>query len=76
MWVKLYNPNIVGVDIVQRARKRARRARLYHLRKGEKDVGSVQNIVAAYMRQRALLRSGAVKKAGGGGGGGHQGKKR
>ncbi|RPB20057.1 hypothetical protein L211DRAFT_576763 [Terfezia boudieri ATCC MYA-4762] len=75
MWVKLYNPNVVGVDIVQRSKKRARRARLYYLRKEEKDVGSVQNIVAAYVRQRALLRSGVVKKAGGGGSG-WQGKKK
>ena len=65
--MKLYNPNVVGVDLVQRARKRVRRARLYYLRKGDKDVGSVQNVVAAYVRQRALLRSGAVRKAGGGG---------
>ena len=64
MWVKLYNPNVLGVDLVQRARSRARRARLYYLRMKNKDFGSVQNIVAAYVRQRTLLRSGAVRKAG------------
>ncbi|KAF8425502.1 putative mitochondrial ribosomal protein [Tirmania nivea] len=68
MWVKLYSPSVAGVDVVQRARKRPRRARLYYLRKVDKDVGSVQNIVAAYVRQRAILRSGAAKKPGAGAG--------
>ncbi|KAI5799227.1 translation protein SH3-like domain-containing protein [Peziza echinospora] len=69
MWVKVYSPLIAGVDVVQRSAKRARRARLYHMRKPKHDIGSVQNIVTAYMRQRALLRSGAVKKPGAPGGG-------
>jgi len=32
MWVKVYSPTVVGIEVVQRAEKRARRARLYHLR--------------------------------------------
>lgn len=32
MWFKIYNPNIEGVDIVQKRPKRARRAKLYYLR--------------------------------------------
>ncbi|KAF8460638.1 translation protein SH3-like domain-containing protein [Kalaharituber pfeilii] len=63
MWVKLFSPTVVGIDIVQRAKKRARRARLYYLRDPKHDIGSVQNVVTAYTRQRALLRSGGVKMA-------------
>ncbi|MCJ1467884.1 hypothetical protein MMC07_006509 [Pseudocyphellaria aurata] len=32
MWVKIYSPNVRSIEVVQRAEKRARRARLYYLR--------------------------------------------
>ena len=32
MYVKVYSPTVVGIEVVQRAEKRARRARLYHMR--------------------------------------------
>ena len=32
MWVKIYSPNVMGVEVVRRAEKRARRARLYYMR--------------------------------------------
>lgn len=32
MWVKVYSPTVVGIEVVQRAEKRARRARLYYMR--------------------------------------------
>ena len=32
MWVKIYSPNVVGVEVVQRAEKRVRRARAYYFR--------------------------------------------
>lgn len=32
MWVKVYSPNVEGVEVVQRSEKRKRRARLYYLR--------------------------------------------
>jgi large subunit ribosomal protein L19 len=32
MWFKLYSPRIEGVDLVQRAEKRKRRAKLYYMR--------------------------------------------
>jgi hypothetical protein len=32
MWVKVYSPTVAGIEVVQRAEKRARRARLYYLR--------------------------------------------
>ncbi|KAI9676365.1 MAG: hypothetical protein M1817_000522 [Caeruleum heppii] len=66
MWAKIYSPNVVGIEVVQRREKRARRARLYYMRKPKHDVGSVQNLVTQYQRQRAKLRSGST--AGGTGG--------
>lgn len=32
MWVKVFSPNVEGVEIVQRTEKRKRRARLYYMR--------------------------------------------
>lgn len=32
MWVKIYSPNVRSIEVVQRALKRARRARLYYMR--------------------------------------------
>ena len=34
MWVKVYSPNVAGIEVVQRKEKRARRARLYYMRYG------------------------------------------
>ena len=61
MWYKVYSPNVDGIEVVQRKEKRARRARLYYLRKPKHDIGSVENIVRQYQRQRAMLRSSEVK---------------
>lgn len=73
MWVKIFSPNVQGIEVVQRREKRARRARLYYMRcvlqepytiemqgfvltwfirKPEHDMGSVQNIVHQYVRQK------------------------
>lgn len=52
MWYKVYSPNVEGIEIVQRKQKRARRARLYYMRKPKHDMGSVENIVLAYQRSR------------------------
>jgi large subunit ribosomal protein L19 len=57
MWYKIYSPNVEGIEVVQRREKRARRARLTYMRKPKHDMGSVQNIVSTYMRQRAALGS-------------------
>ena len=57
MWFKIYSPNVEGIEVVQRKEKRARRARLYYMRQPRHDVGSVENIVRQYQRQRAMLRS-------------------
>ncbi|KAA8900571.1 putative mitochondrial ribosomal protein [Sphaerosporella brunnea] len=62
VWFKLYSPTIEAVELVQRAAKRKKRAKLYYMRKPQHDIGNVQNIVAQYTRQRAMLR-GEGKKA-------------
>ena len=61
MWYKIYSPNVEGVEVVQRKEKRAKRARLYYMRLPRHDIGSVENIVRQYQRQRASLRSSEVK---------------
>lgn len=53
MWYKIYSPAIEGIEVVQRRAKRARRAKLYYMRKPRHDVGSVEGVVKQYMRQRA-----------------------
>ncbi|MCJ1398884.1 hypothetical protein MMC11_002085 [Xylographa trunciseda] len=60
MWVKVYSPTVVGIEVVQRAEKRARRARLYYMRKPKHDRGNLSGIVDAYIRTRNLLGRGSV----------------
>jgi large subunit ribosomal protein L19 len=55
---------VEGIEVVQRAVKRARRARLTYMRKPKHDVGSVQNLVLAYQRSRSGLRGAAQKEQG------------
>lgn len=63
MLVKVFSPLVQSMEVVQKAVKRPRRARLYYLRKPEHDPGSVQKIVDQYVRQRALLMGGKEKGA-------------
>ena len=46
--------------MVERAQKRARRARLTYMRKPKHDRGSVEGVVEEYLKRRRLVRSGAV----------------
>ncbi|KKK26700.1 mitochondrial 54S ribosomal protein [Aspergillus rambellii] len=55
MSVKVFSPNVESVEIVQRTEKRKRRARLYYMRKPRHDMGSVENIVSNYLRQKSAL---------------------
>ncbi|EAW12680.1 mitochondrial 54S ribosomal protein bL19m [Aspergillus clavatus NRRL 1] len=55
MAVKVFSPNVDSVEIVQRTEKRKRRARLYYMRKPRHDMGSVENIVSNYLRQKSVL---------------------
>ena len=52
MWLKIYSPNVEGIEVVQRKEKRARRAKLYYMRQARHDVGSVEGVVRQYLRQR------------------------
>ncbi|CAO1606033.1 hypothetical protein XANCAGTX0491_009532 [Xanthoria calcicola] len=60
MWIKIYSPKVRSIEVVERAVKRARRARLYYLRKPKHDRGSVERVVEEYLKRSRLLRSGAV----------------
>ncbi|KAF2436798.1 mitochondrial ribosomal protein-like protein [Tothia fuscella] len=62
MWYKIFSPNVSGIEVVQRKAKRARRAKLYYMRKPKHDMGSVENIVRVYSRQRAMLGTAGAKK--------------
>ncbi|KAK0646405.1 translation protein SH3-like domain-containing protein [Cercophora newfieldiana] len=55
MWYKVYNKNVAGIEIVKRARKRARRARLTYLRQPKHDMGSVSEIVAQWKKTRKIM---------------------
>ncbi|MCJ1352440.1 MAG: hypothetical protein MMC33_002424 [Icmadophila ericetorum] len=59
MWVKIYSPDVTGIEMVERAGQRARRARLYYLRLKKHDRGSVQGIVERWEKGRRLV-SGSV----------------
>ncbi|KAL7927946.1 translation protein SH3-like domain-containing protein [Trichoderma austrokoningii] len=63
-WFKIYSPTVTGIDIIWRKPKRARRARLTFMRKPKHDMGSVDNLVSAWKKERYALRSKA--KQGGG----------
>jgi large subunit ribosomal protein L19 len=55
MWYKVYSPLVEGIEVVQRANRRPRRARLTYMRNVKHDRGSVENIVRVYLRQKAAL---------------------
>ncbi|KAJ4377447.1 hypothetical protein N0V83_000272 [Neocucurbitaria cava] len=65
MWYKVYSPLVEGIEVVQRAAKRARRARLTYMRTVKHDRGSVENVVRMYLRQKAALGTADGKKKGG-----------
>ncbi|PSN74722.1 hypothetical protein BS50DRAFT_567518 [Corynespora cassiicola Philippines] len=77
MWYKVYSPLVEGIEVVQRAAKRARRARLTYMRKEKHDRGDVSNVVRMYLRQKAALGTAEGKKKGLGGAavGGKKGKR-
>ena len=64
MWYKIYSPLVEGIEVVQRAAKRARRARLTYMRLVKHDRGSVENVVRVYLRQKASLGAGEGRKKG------------
>lgn len=67
MWYKIYSPTVAGIDIIWRRPKRARRSRLTYMRKPKHDMGSVDQLVFKWKKDRYALRSK---------GSGQQGKRR
>ncbi|KAI0200733.1 translation protein SH3-like domain-containing protein [Astrocystis sublimbata] len=57
MWYKIYSPNVLGIEIVRRRPKRARRARLTYMRQPKHDMGNVDQIVASWRRTRNVFSS-------------------
>lgn len=55
MWYKVYSPLVEGIEVVQRAARKVRRARLTYMRTVKHDRGSVENVVRVYLRQKAAL---------------------
>ncbi|KAI1414698.1 translation protein SH3-like domain-containing protein [Hypoxylon sp. FL1857] len=64
MWYKVYSPNVLGIEIVWRRPKRARRARLTYMRKPKHDMGNVDHLVDAWRRTRNVFTSKGKAKAG------------
>ena len=60
MSIKVFSPLVQSMEVAQKAVKRARRARLYYLRKPKHDMGSVSKVVDQYLRQRAILTGGKL----------------
>lgn len=60
---KVYSPKVVGIEVVRRAQRKIRRARLYYLRDKKHDVGSVDKVVAAYLKKNLSFGRPPAKKA-------------
>ncbi|KAL9110721.1 MAG: hypothetical protein Q9227_004713 [Pyrenula ochraceoflavens] len=58
MLIKVYSPLVTGIEVAQRAQRKARRRRLTYLRKVEHDVGDVGGVVSRYLRMKAQLAGG------------------
>lgn len=56
-WFKIYSPTVTAINIIWRRPKRARRARLTYMRKPNHDMGSVENLVSAWKKERSALRA-------------------
>ncbi|KAI8309592.1 54S ribosomal protein subunit img1 [Colletotrichum sp. SAR11_59] len=64
MWYKIYSPTVIGIDIVWRRPKRARRARLTYMRKPKHDMGNVDHLVYAWKKERYGMRARAKGQVG------------
>ena len=61
-WIKVYSPLVTSMEIVERAAKRPRRERLYYMRQPKHDRGSVEGVVANYIKTRSYLGTGEAAK--------------
>lgn len=64
MWFKVYSRNVTGIDIIKRAEKRARRAKLTYLRHPKHDVGNVEHLVRKW-RSNKMANASKSRLAGG-----------
>ncbi|KAI1777926.1 translation protein SH3-like domain-containing protein [Hypoxylon cercidicola] len=64
MWFKVYSPNVVGVEVVWRRPRRARRARLTYMRRPKHDMGNVDHLVDAWRRSRNVFTTKGKGKGG------------
>lgn len=62
MSFKIYSRNVTGIEIIRRARKRARRAKLTYMRKPKHDVGDVSNLVREWKRGRNVINTKGKKQ--------------
>lgn len=76
MWVKIYSPNVEGIEVVERRKIRVRRNKLFYLRQPKHDVGSVGGVVRQYLRQKQGLGPGKGSGKGKAGSGGKGSGKR
>lgn len=62
MWFKVFSRNVLGIEIIHRRPKRARRARLTYMRKPQHDKGSVEDLVKNWRKSRNVFatRAGAT----------------
>ncbi|KAF2753928.1 hypothetical protein EJ05DRAFT_504525 [Pseudovirgaria hyperparasitica] len=62
MSFKIFSPNVSGIEVVERARKRARRARLYYMRNKKHDRGSLAGVLERYQNERAGITGTGARK--------------
>ena len=60
VWVKVHSPLVAGMEIVERAERRARRARLFYMRQKKHDRGSLERMVENYIRRRREMGRGPL----------------
>jgi large subunit ribosomal protein L19 len=57
MWYKIYSPSVLGIEIIWRRPKRARRARLTYMRQPRHDMGNIEHLVDAWRKTRNVFSS-------------------
>lgn len=62
MSFKVYSRNVTAIEIIKRAKKRARRAKLTYMRKSKHDVGDVGNLVREWKRSRNVINTKGKKQ--------------
>ncbi|KAL1903545.1 hypothetical protein Sste5346_000173 [Sporothrix stenoceras] len=64
MWYKIYSRSVAAIDIIQRSKRRTRRAKLTYMRQPKHDRGSVDDLIKAWRRTRVSSRARSTGKAG------------